>query len=150
MVLNSVNFMTCLKHILCFKVSLVHVEKTNAWSFMSPWKVGWSIWKVSWGGSFTPPLFGIHRQTEEGETRWWHQLLRAERRGKLSSGRKVYNNVMKDWELTLLSFPCLQPWSARRVWTDICFWKPILRPVPVFFTNKYQHNMLCAIGNVIF
>lgn len=88
---------------------------------ISPWKVNVNCLK----GELRWHLFGIHKQAGEGETRWWHQLLRAERRGKLSSGREVYNNVMKDLELMLPSFPCLQPWLAHCAWTDVYFWKPI-------------------------
>lgn len=113
-----------------------NVEKMNTRSYIYHHEKLESVWKVSWGDSLTLLLFGVHRQAEEGETRWWHQLLRAERRGKLSSGRKVYNSVMKDLELTLLSFPCLQPWSAHCAWTDMCFWKPILKRTPVFLLQR--------------
>lgn len=68
--------------------------------------------------------------------RGWDEVMTSaaaelERRGKLSSGRKVYNSVLKDMELTWLSFPCLEPWSAHQCWTDTCSWKPILKLIPV-------------------
>lgn len=114
MVLNSLNLPIRFRHFLP-----ENLESMNAWWFTWPWKVLQSVWKVRRGDTFTLLFFGIHRQAEEGEMRWWHQLLWAEWRGKLSSGRKVYNSVMKDLELTLLSFPCLQPWCAHCAWTDV-------------------------------
>ena len=71
-------------------------------------------------------------------------------RRKTGPGRKVYNDVMKGLELTLASFLCLQPRSARCAQTDICFREPIPRPIPGLSTKECRQRMFCSIRTVRF
>lgn len=102
------------------------MEDIKARSPISRREVRRTARNVGRGGSFAPLPFGTNRQAEEAMT---------SPRGKLSSGKKLYSSIMKDWELTLLSS---RPRAARHARTDTCRREDGTRAHSFVSTHEFQ------------